>query len=110
MSSDNTAGNHPPPPLIPMSEFFTSRTTDDTDAAITATKDQTKKGTPNYTLDMIESEITNLTSIQTNNNEEIKKRLTDIQKYRENNLVVVGALGGMKKIKEKLQAHTDLSR
>lgn len=108
MSSDNTSGNHPP--LIPMSEIFTSRTAADTDAAITATRGQTREGTSSYTLDLIESEITNLTSIQTNNNEEIKKRLTDIQKYRENNLVVVGALGGMKKMKEKLHAHTNLSR
>ncbi len=108
MSSDNTSGNHAP--LIPMSEIFTSRTTANADAATTATRDQTRKGTYIYTLDLIESEINNLTSIQTSNNEEIKKRLTDIQKYRENNLVVVGALGGMKKMREKLQTHTDSSR
>lgn len=93
-------------PLIPMSEMFTTSTTSETHKDIRQPVDQhqqnPKKGSLAYSTEVIDSEIANLTSIQSNNNEEIKKRLADIQSLRENNLVVVGALGGLKKIKEKL--------
>lgn len=103
-------------PLIPMSEMFTSNAATNTTTAATAgpadaaaatsnTEQQQqglRKGSRAYSLELIDNEIENLSSIQSKNNEEIKKRLTDIQSLRENNLVVAGALGGLKKLKEKL--------
>ena len=108
----DSLSNHAP--LIPMSEMFASNTTTAATAASTATaataatassteqQQALRKGSRAYSLELIDNEIENLSSIQSKNNEEIKKRLTDIQSLRENNLVVVGALGGLKKLKEKL--------
>lgn len=93
-------------PLISMSEMFTTSTTPEakTDGRQTVHQQQgaSKKGSVAYSHEIIDTEIENLSNIQTNNNEEIKKRLSDIQRFRENNLVVVGAIGGLKKIKDKL--------
>lgn len=93
-------------PLIPMSEMFATSTASevnkDTHQPVDQQQQRSKKGSLSYSMEVIDLEIANLTSIQSNNNEEIKKRLTDIQSLRENNLVVVGAIGGLKKIKEKL--------
>ena len=97
-------------PLIPMSEMFTTSTAsevpNDTRQPVEQQQQQqqqpSKKGSLSYSLELIDLELANLTNIQSNNNEEIKKRLTDIQSLRENNLVVVGAIGGLKKIREKL--------
>ncbi|CAM9101276.1 unnamed protein product [Ectocarpus sp. 8 AP-2014] len=61
-----------------------------------------KKASLSYMPEMIQSELDSLSKIQTSNNEEIKKRLTEIQTFRENNLVVVGAIGGLKKLMEKM--------
>lgn len=91
-------------PLIPMSEMFMSNTATENkkDARQHADQQVTKKGSMSYAQEMIDNEIASLQKVQSNNNEEIKKRLTDIQALRENNLLVVGALGGLKKIKENL--------
>lgn len=95
-------------PLIPMSEMFTPTTTADSskDSHLPTGHQQhvqqPQKGSLSYSLELIDNEITSLDAIQSKNNEEIKKRLADIQSLRENNLVVVGAIGGLKKIKEKL--------
>ena len=91
-------------PLIPMSEMFATSTDVNKDIHQPVNQQQqgSKKGSRSHSMEVIDLEIANLTEIQSNNNEEIKKRLTDIQSLRENNLVVVGAIGGLKKIKEKL--------
>lgn len=96
-------------PLIPMSEMFTDSAANNKDnnnniggADEQARKNPATKGSLSYALEQIESEIAGLTDIQSNNNEEVKKRLTEIQSLRENNLVVVGAIGGLKKLREKL--------
>lgn len=93
-------------PLIPMSEMFTtssaSEVRKDTRQPVEQQQLPSKKGSLSYSLELIDLELANLTNIQSTNNEEIKKRLTDIQSLRENNLVVVGAIGGLKKIREKL--------
>lgn len=99
------ASNHAP--LIPMSEMFATSTAasevpKDTRQPVEQQQPPSKKGSLSYSLELIDLELTNLTNIQSTNNEEIKKRLTDIQSLRENNLVVVGAIGGLKKIREKL--------
>lgn len=93
---DNSVANHAP--LIPMSEMFLSGT----DKNARKPMEQDKKESLSYALELIDAELASLNTIQCTNNEEIKKRLTDIQSLRENNLVVVGAIGGLKKIKEKL--------
>ena len=101
--TDN-GSNHAP--LIPMSEMFGAVAENSRDK--TQLTDQShqqqlpKKGSTSYSQDVIDREIANLDAIQSKNNEEIKKRLTEIQSLRENNLVVVGALGGLKKIREQL--------
>lgn len=96
---NDSASNHAP--LIPMSEMFMSSTPESKDARQSADK-QSSKTSPSYVLDLIDNELESLVKIQNSNNEEIKKSLTDIQRLRENNLLVVGALGGLKKIKDKL--------
>ena len=93
-------------PLIPMSDIFsppsTSLCNKDIQKQIKSPIAQSDPA-PSSVLDMIDREVENLKKIQSDNNEEIKKRLTDIQSLRENNLVVVGALGGLKKLKESLK-------
>ncbi|CAM9098590.1 unnamed protein product [Sphacelaria rigidula] len=92
-------------PLIPMSEMFMSNTTGgehSKDVRQQFEQQTPKKGSMTYTQEVIDSEIASLRKIQSTNNDEIKKRLMDIQSLRENNLVVVGALGGLKKMKESL--------
>ena len=90
-------------PLIPMSEMFGSSTNESNDSRQPMEQQKSlQKASLAYVEEIIESELCSLTKIQTSNNEEIKKRLTEIQSFRENNLVVVGAIGGLKKIKEKL--------
>lgn len=97
----DSASNHAP--LIPMSEMFMSNTTECQDARQPADKQQSSKRTSSsYSFDIIDNELESLAKIQDSNNEEIKKRLAEIQRLRENNLLVVGAVGGLKKIKEKL--------
>ena len=83
-------------PLIPMSEMFSSSTTESKDVR------QKSGQPPSSTKDLIDIELETLTTVQTSNNEEIKKRLTDIQSLRENNLVVIGAIGVLKKLKKNL--------
>lgn len=102
-------------PLIPMSEMFMQQSTSGTTTGTAALESRTdcrevaeqnqansKKGSLAHALEIIDSELTNLSSVQSKNNDEIKKRLTDIQSLRENNLVVLGAIGGLKKMKENL--------
>lgn len=89
-------------PLIPMSQMFMASTPEANESQQPADRQSSKKASPSYTLQIIDSELGNLGKVQTQNNEEIKKRLTEIQTFRESNLVVVGAIGGLKKIKEKL--------
>jgi hypothetical protein len=98
------SGASPQNPLIPMSEMFMSNTGGEHNKDIRQQiEPQTpKKGSMAYAQEVIDSEIASLQKIQSTNNDEIKKRLTDIQSLRENNLVVVGALGGLKKMKESL--------
>lgn len=62
---------------------------------------QLRKPSDRAVFDSIDSEINSLVTIQASNNDEIKKRMTEIQSLRESNLVVVGAIRGLKKIKEK---------
>lgn len=98
-------------PLIPMSEMF-MQSTSGAGATVESNKDRrdvadqhqtsSKKGSLSHALEIIDSELANLGKVQSNNNDEIKKKLTDIQSIRENNLVVVGAIGGLKKMKESL--------
>ncbi|CAN0370567.1 unnamed protein product [Ectocarpus sp. 12 AP-2014] len=90
-------------PLIPMSEMFGSNTNERM-ASRQPTEQQEclQKASLAYVLEIIEGELDSLSKIQTSNKEEIKKRLTEIQSLRENNLVVVGAIGGLKKIREKI--------
>lgn len=90
-------------PLIPMSEMFGPSTNDSGDSRQPMEQQKSlQKASLAYVLEIIQSELDSLTKIQTSNNEEIKKRLTEIQGFRENNLVVVGAIGGLKKIREKI--------
>jgi len=90
-------------PLIPMSEMFGSSTNESNDSRQPMEQQKSlQKASLAYVEEIIESELCSLTKIQTSNNEEIKKRLTEIQSFRENNLVVVGAIGGLKKIREKI--------
>ncbi|CAM9106511.1 unnamed protein product [Ectocarpus sp. 12 AP-2014] len=90
-------------PLIPMSEMFLSSTKEGSEPRQPADHQHvSKKASLSYVLQMIESELDNLAKLQTKNNEEIKKRMTGIHGFRENNLVVVGAMGGLKKIRDKL--------
>ena len=90
-------------PLIPMSEVFGSNTNESNDSRQPVEQQKPlQKASPAYVLEIIESELDSLTKIQTFNNEEIKKRLTEIQSFRENNLVVVGAIGGLKKMRQKI--------
>ncbi|CAM9204977.1 unnamed protein product [Pylaiella littoralis] len=92
MSKDSTTHA----PLIPMSEIFMPGTGTD------ESEDHDHAGSNGHALSLIESEISHLTGVQATNNDEIKKRLTEIQALRESNLVVAGALGGLRKIKDKL--------
>ncbi|CAN0448788.1 unnamed protein product [Ectocarpus sp. 12 AP-2014] len=90
-------------PLIPMSEMFGSNTKES--IASRQPMEQQKcsqKASLAYVLEIIDGELDSLSKMQTSNKEEIKKRLTEIQSFRENNLVVVGAIGGLKKIREKI--------
>lgn len=90
--------------LIPVSEMFGSTNgggSSDSRQPFDQ-KQSSNKSSLSYALEIIEIELASLSKIQTSNNEEIKKRLTEIQKFRENNLVVVGAIGGLKKLKEKI--------
>ncbi|CAM9555172.1 unnamed protein product [Ectocarpus sp. 8 AP-2014] len=94
-------------PLIPMSEMFGSNTNENGDSHSRQPMEQqqqksSQRASLTYVLEIIESELGSLAKIQTSNNEEIKKRLTEIQSYRESNLVVVGAISGLKKIREKI--------
>lgn len=91
-------------PLIPMSEMFGPSTNESSDSRqpIMEQQKSLQKASLAYVLEIIESELGSLTKIQASNNEEIKKRLTEIQSFRENNLVVVGAIGGLKKMREKI--------
>jgi len=104
MSNDGISKQNP---LIPMSDIFsppsTSQYNKDSRKQIDSPAAQSQPANPSV-LDLMDKEIANLQKIQADNNEEIKKRLTDIQSLRENNLVVVGALGGLKKLKESLKA------
>ena len=107
---ENKMSSHSP--LIPMSEMFMSAApAEERESAASkgnsgadeqACKNTATKGSLSYALEQIDREIAGLTDIQSNNNEEVKKRLTEIQSLRENNLVVVGAIGGLKKLREKL--------
>lgn len=103
MSNDGVSKQNP---LIPMSDIFspssTSQYNKDTRKQFESPVARSQPATPSV-IDLMDKEIANLQKIQTDNNEEIKKRLTDIQSLRENNLVVVGALGGLKKLKESLK-------
>ena len=85
--------------LTPVSEMFASATAAETQKVAEMSS---KKGTLSYAQEMIGLEIDKLQHIQSENNEEIKKRLKDIQGLRENNLVVAGAIGGLKNVKEKI--------
>ncbi|CAM9094074.1 unnamed protein product [Ectocarpus sp. 12 AP-2014] len=99
-------------PLIPMSEMFmqsphgsaTGTGAHNTDRREVAEQGQnlSKKGPLAHALETIDSELTSLGKVQSSNNDEIKKRMTEIQSLRENNLVVVGAIGGLKKMKDSL--------
>jgi len=90
-------------PLIPTPEMFGSSTNESNDSRQPMEQQKSlQKASLAYVEEIIESELCSLTKIQTSNNEEIKKRLTEIQSFRENNLVVVGAIGGLKKIREKI--------
>lgn len=85
-------------PLIPMSEIFMSGS----DESPRTGKEHDHRGSVSHVLSLIEKEIIHLNNIQSGNNDDIKKKLTEIQTIRESNLVVVGALGGLKRIREKL--------
>lgn len=87
--------------LIPMSEMFMSGTAESKEKRQPVEQQLSKRES---TPELIDKELESLVKIQDSNNEEIKKRLTDIQRLRENNLLVVGAISGLKKIKEKLWA------
>lgn len=97
--NDSTTNNTP---LIPMSEMFMSSTAENKEIRQPAEQQLSKRASPSYAPELIDKELESLVKIQDSNNEEIKKRLTDIQRLRENNLLVVGAISGLKKIKEKL--------
>ncbi|CAN0247540.1 unnamed protein product [Ectocarpus sp. 6 AP-2014] len=90
-------------PLIPMSEMFGSNTNETSDSRQPMEQQKSsQRASLTYVLEIIESELGSLAKVQTSNNEEIKKRLTEIQSFRESNLVVVGAISGLKKIREKI--------
>lgn len=89
-------------PLIPMSEILMSGTNESSGPRQPPEQQSSKTTSSSHVLEIIESDLKSLSNIKNSNNEEIKKKLTEIQSLRENNLVVVGAIGGLQKIKEKV--------
>lgn len=92
-------------PLLPITDLLTSgvstsvsEITKKVDSAVTSELKKVQDTEHEKIQKVLKDEITRLTETQTKNNDEIKKRVTELQSIRENNLVVAGAVSGLKKV------------
>ena len=92
-------------PLLPITDLLTSdvstsvsEITKKVDFAVTSELKKVQDTEHEKIQKVLKDEITRLTETQTKNNDEIKKRVTELQSIRENNLVVAGAVSGLKKV------------
>ena len=92
-------------PLLPIADLLSdeisttaSSISEKVDRVVTEGMEKIKGGEGARIVDIINGEIVRLTKSQEKNNEEHNKRVKEIQTIREQNLVISGAVSGLKKI------------
>lgn len=92
-------------PLLPISDLLsdgiprtTSSISEKMDQVVTDGMKKVKGEEGARIVDIINGEIATLTKSHDRNNEEYNKRVKEIQAIREQNLVISGAVSGLKKI------------
>lgn len=97
-------------PLLPITDLLgqdisstASSISSNLDRAVTDGLQKAKSTENERVTTIINEEITQLAQKQENNNEEIRKRVADLQSLREKNLVVAGAVSGLRKILESIE-------
>ncbi len=96
-------------PLLPITDLLSSDVTktasfvsDKVDLLVSDGMNKVKTEESSRILKIITDEIGKLSTTQDKNNEEIKKRMSDLQALRENNLVIAGAVSGLKKMAQEI--------
>lgn len=97
-------------PLLPISDLLTddvsgtaSSISDKVDRVVMDGMKKIKVDEGSRIVDIINKEIETLTKSQEKNNEEHNKRVKEIQTIREHNLVISGAVSGLKKVLESFE-------
>ncbi len=87
-------------PLLPVPDLLLRDASSDDDAGAKSRPDASdvSEAEKRRATSVIRAEMEHLTRTQERNNDEIKKRASDLQALRENNLVVAGAVSGLKKV------------
>ena len=97
-------------PLLPISDLLsdemsptTSSISEKVDRVVSDGMKKIKGDEGSRIVDIINAEIETLTKSQDKNNEEHNKRVKEIQTIREHNLVISGAVSGLKKVLESIE-------
>lgn len=104
-TSKNSSHETTSTPLLPISDLISSdisNTASDistkVDLAVADGLQKAKGKENDRVTSIIRGELEQLTQTQAKNNEEIKKKASELQSLRENNLVVAGAVSGLRKV------------
>lgn len=96
-------------PLLPITDLMSndvsktvSFVSERVDRAVSEGMTKVKGEESERILNILTDEISKLSTTQEKNNEEIKKRVADVQSLRENNLVIAGAVSGLKKMVQEI--------
>jgi hypothetical protein len=91
-------------PLLPIADLLSpdistaSSISDKVDCAVKEGLKKVKAGENDRVTRILEDEIAELLLAQEKNNDEIRKRALDLQTLKEKNLVVAGAVSGLRKV------------
>lgn len=97
-------------PLLPISDLLSedvsstaSTISNKVDLAVTDGLQKMKETENEKVVSIIKKEMSHLVQLQEKNNEDIKKKAAELQGIRENNLVVSGAVSGLKKVLKEIE-------
>lgn len=85
--------------LLPISELMPQRITQE---AVPTEESQTVKSEKTRILHVFDVEVKKIISTQEKNKEEIEKRQKDIKTLTDNNLVLMGALSAIQKLRSEV--------